>query len=308
MIEPQEPIIAVIILTYNQCQRTLACLESLLTIEMPPFHTLVWDNGSADATAVTIRQKHPQILIYQHHTNLGVASGRNAAAHLASQTWNPTHFLFLDNDMLLEPNFVNGLLQSFLHDPQVGQTQAKLRFMDDQQRINDGGGSHINFVLGQTNPVGYNEIDRGQHDAMKSCISCGGAMMVRRDVFEQLNGFDTIFDPFGPEDSDFSLRLQRAGYKAIYAPQAVAYHVVSHTYGKGYTEDYARHKSRHWFVFLRRHATPWQKIGFYTIGLPLMGVRILFREARRGNLGAIRGLFAGAWDLLNASTPAGKQE
>jgi GT2 family glycosyltransferase len=269
---------------------------------------LVWDNGSSVETAVAIHQKYPQVLVHQSQTNLGVASGRNAAAQLATNTWQPTHFLFLDNDMLLEPNFVNGLLQPFLQDPKVGQTQAKLRFMDDQQRINDGGGSRINFVLGQTIPVGYNEIDRGQHDTIKPCISCGGAMMVRRDVFEQLNGFDAIFDPFGPEDSDFSLRLQRAGYKALYAPQAVAYHVVSHTFGKGYTEDYARHKSRHWFVFLRRHATPWQKVGFYLIGLPLIGLRIAFREARRGNIGAVRGLFAGALDLLKPGTPSHKPE
>jgi GT2 family glycosyltransferase len=286
----------------------MACLDSLLSIETPSFHTLVWDNGSTDGTAEVLRQKYSQLLVHQHHTNLGVASGRNAAARLASETWQPTHYLFLDNDMLLESNFVSGLLQPFLHDPKVGQTQAKLRFMDDQQRINDGGGSRINFVLGQTVPVGYNEIDRGQYDTIKPCISCGGAMLVRRDLFEQLNGFDTIFDPFGPEDSDFSLRLQRAGYKALYAPQAVAYHVVSHTYGKGYTEDYARHKSRHWFVFLRRHATPWQKAGFYAIGLPLIGARILFREARRGNLGAIRGLFAGIWDLFRSGTVAHKQE
>ena len=293
--------IAVIILTFNQCDRTLTCLDSLLSIQKPPFHTLVWDNGSSDETAVAIPQKYPQVLLHQHHDNLGVAGGRNAAAHLASQTWNPTHFLFLDNDMLLEPNFVNGLLQPFLNDPQVGQTQAKLRFMDDRKRLNDAGGSRINFVLGQTIPVGYNELDEGQHDTIKPCISCGGAMMVRRDLFEQLNGFDTIFNPFGPEDSDFSLRLQKAGYKALYTPHAVAYHVVSHTYGKGYTEDYARHKSRHWFVFLRRHATLWQKIGFYTVGLPLMGIRILVRETRRGNIGAIRGLFAGAWDLLTSN-------
>jgi GT2 family glycosyltransferase len=308
MIDFNKVTIAVIILTYNQCERTLACLDSLLNIKTPTFHTLVWDNGSSDGTAVAIQQKFPHVVVHTHSANLGVASGRNSAARLATETWQPTHLLFLDNDMRLEPNFVNGLLQLFLNDPTVGQTQAKLRFMDDPERINDGGGSRINFVLGQTIPVGYNEIDRGQHDSIKSCISCGGAMMVRRDVFEELNGFDAIFDPFGPEDSDFSLRLQRAGYKALYAPQAVAYHVVSHTYGKGYTEDYARHKSRHWFVFLRRHATPWQKIGFYTIGLPLMGLRIVFRETRRGNIGAIRGLFAGTLDLLKSRAPTPKQE
>ena len=308
MSKSPEPTIVVIILTFNQCERTMACIDSLFSIKAPCFHTLVWDNGSSDETAVTIPQKYPNILLHHHHTNIGVAGGRNSAAQLASETWYPTHFLFLDNDMLLEPNFVSGLLQPFLKDPHVGQTQAKLRFMDNKKRINDGGGSRINFVLGQTIPVGYNELDEGQHDAIKPCISCGGAMMVRRDIFEQLDGFDTIFNPFGPEDSDFSLRLQKAGYKALYTPHAVAYHVVSHTYGKGYTEDYARHKSRHWFVFLRRHATLWQKIGFYTIGLPLMGIRILVRETRRGNIGAIRGLFAGAWDLITPNKPIRKPE
>jgi hypothetical protein len=308
MIDSNKAIIAVIILTFNQCERTLACLESLLKIEEPAFHILLWDNGSKDGTAAAVQQKFPQVLVHGHPTNLGVASGRNAAARLARETWHLTHMVFLDNDMRLEPNFIYGLLQPFLDDPNVGQTQAKLRFMDDPQRINDGGGSRINFVLGQTLPVGYDEIDRGQYDTVKPCISCGGAMMVRSDVFEQLDGFDAVFDPFGPEDSDFSLRLQRAGYKALYSPQAVAYHIVSHTFGKGYTEDYARHKSRHWFVFLRRHATPWQKMGFYFLGLPLIGIRIILRETRRGNHGAVRGLFAGVLDLFKSSKLSQRQK
>ena len=60
--------------------------------------------------------------------------------------------------------------------------------------------------------------------------------MVRTDLFELLGGFDPSFDPFGPEDLDFSLRLQEAGYLSIYTPQAVAYHTVSHSFGQGYSE------------------------------------------------------------------------
>jgi GT2 family glycosyltransferase len=121
-------------------------------------------------------------------------------------------------------------------------------------------------------------------------------MMVRSDVFRQLNGFDSLFGPFGPEDLDFSLRLQKAGYQAIYVPKAVGYHQVSHTYGRGYNEDYARHKAHHWLLFMRRHASRWQKLAFYLVGAPVLGVRVLIREARRGNLTAIRGLVKG---LLN---------
>lgn len=289
--------IATIILTMNQKDKTLQCLEALFNSTAAALHVLVWDNGSQDGTAVAIHHAFPNALVHEHPTNLGVASGRNAAAALACERFNPTHFLFLDNDILVEPGFIEALHQPFTQDTRVGQTQAKLRFMHDRERLNDGGGNTINFTLGQFMPVGFNEIDRGQHDTIKPCISCGGAMMVRRDVFEQLGGFDTVFDPFGPEDADFSLRLQKAGYSALYIPQAVAYHEVSHTFGKGYSEEYARHKSRHWFKFMRRHASPWQQISFFLIGAPYLAVRVVAREGRKGNFGAVRGLCRGLVDL-----------
>jgi GT2 family glycosyltransferase len=116
-------------------------------------------------------------------------------------------------------------------------------------------------------------------------------MMVRADLFERLGGFDTRFDPFGPEDLDFSLRLQKAGYQALYAPEAVAYHEVTHT--DGYSEGYAEHRSRHWLTFMSRHASPVQKAGFYLFGSPLIAMRILLREGRKGNWGAAKGLLRG---------------
>ncbi|HRQ37261.1 MAG TPA: glycosyltransferase family 2 protein [Chloroflexota bacterium] len=297
----QETGIAVIILTYNQCQKTMNVVESLLAIKEPPFQILVWDNGSQDDTAVTLSHTFPTITVHQHNQNLGVASGRNAAAALATQLWQPTHLLFLDNDMRVEADFVKGLYAPFQEDTAVGQTQAKLRFMHDPQRLNDGGGNTINFTFGQFLPVGFNEIDRGQYDTIQPCICCGGAMMVRRDVFEQLGGFDSIFDPFGPEDADFSLRLQKAGYRSLYAPQAVAYHEVSHTFGKGYSENYARHKSRHWFTFMRRHASPAQKLAFFFIGAPFLALHVVIREGKKGNFGAIRGLAHGSIEFFRTA-------
>ena len=70
--------------------------------------------------------------------------------------------------------------------------------------------------------MGFGEIDHGQHDRETSCVACGGAMMTRTEVFEELGGFDSGFDPVGPEDLDYSLRLQKAGYLALYAPAAMA--------------------------------------------------------------------------------------
>ena len=283
----------VIILTYNQRQKTLKCLSTLLGGEDIPFKVLLWDNNSRDDTVAAVQETFPYVLTYYSQSNLGVAGGRNASATIAIRELGATHLLFLDNDIEVETGFVRALYEPFEADTCLGQTQAKLRFMHDRRLINDGGGARISFVFWRVKPVGFGEPDRGQYDAPRPCISCGGAMMVRSDVFQQLNGFDPLFGPFGPEDLDFSLRLQKAGYKAMYIPKAVGYHQVSHTYGEGYSEEYARHKSRHWLLFMRRHASARQKIAFYLVGAPILAVQVFIREARRGNLRAVRGLIQG---------------
>jgi GT2 family glycosyltransferase len=283
----------VIVLTYNQREKTLACLSALLGGNDLPFEILVCDNGSHDDTLSAVQTTFPRALTHYSKSNLGVAGGRNAAAQVAITELGATHLLFLDNDILVEPGFVGALYQPFEVDPLIGQTQAKLRFMHDHRLINDGGGARISFVFWRVTPVGFGEPDRGQYDIPRACISCGGAMMVRADVFQQLGGFDPLFGPFGPEDLDFSLRLQKAGYKAMYVPKAVGYHQVSHTYGEGYSEDYARHKARHWLLFMRRHATIGQRIAFYLVGAPVLVLQVVIRELRRGNWRAIRGLAQG---------------
>src|SRR5687767_3409946 len=285
--------LVVIILTYNQRQKTLKCLSTLLGGEDIPFKVLLWDNNSRDDTVAAVQETFPYVLTHYSHSNLGVAGGRNASGTIAIRELGATHLLFLDNDIEVETGFVRALYEPFEADTCLGQTQAKLRFMHDRRLINDGGGARISFVFWRVKPVGFGEPDRGQYDAPRPCISCGGAMMVRSDVFQQLNGFDPLFGPFGPEDLDFSLRLQKAGYKAMYIPKAVGYHQVSHTYGEGYSEEYARHKSRHWLLFMRRHASPGQKIAFYLVGAPILAIQVFIREARRGNLHAFRGLIQG---------------
>ncbi|HAW50708.1 MAG TPA: hypothetical protein DCX54_00025 [Flavobacteriales bacterium] len=294
------PNILALILTYKQRDKTLACLSDLLKGRDIPFKVLIWDNGSEDDTLEAVRKNFPTVLTHYSNTNLGVAGGRNASAQMAINQYGATHLLFLDNDILVEPGFVGSLYKPFESDTLLGQTQSKLRFMHDRSLINDGGGAQISFVFWRVKPVGFGEQDRGQYDAMRPCISCGGAMMVRSDIFQKLNGFDPLFGPFGPEDLDFSLRLQKSGYKAIYIPEAVGYHQVSHTFGKGYSEEYARHKSRHWLLFMKRHANIWQKMGFYFFGAPVLAIQVVIRETRRGNFRAIRGLVQGLFHSKKA--------
>ena len=234
---------------------------------------------------------------------LRAGSGGGVRARLAGELFRPEFLLFLDNDLVLRPGFVQALYDTFAARPNLGQAQGKLLYFDEPERINDGGGCRINFWLGKTDPVGFKEIDRGQCEQVAPCVSCGGAMMVRARLFSELGGFDSIFDPFGPEDLDFSLRLQELGYQALYIPQAVALHEANHTFESGgYSAVYARSKAKHWLRFLRRHGTPLQKAGFYAIGAPLIATRMVFRELLRGNPGAIVGSVRGMIESLRAQS------
>jgi hypothetical protein len=299
--------IAVVVLSFNQREQTMRCLERLRAISAAgdAFGVLLWDNGSKDGTVEAVAARLPSVSIHACPSNLGVAGGRNAAATRAIELFEPELLLFLDNDIVVEDSFVSALATPFddARGARIGQTQAKLRLADEPELLNDGGGCRVQFWLGRTTPVGYREADRGQRDEPAQCIACGGAMMVRTDIFRELGGFDERFSPYGPEDLDFSMRLQKAGWEAWYIPAAVGYHDVNHTFGAaGYSEDYATHRARHWLQLMRRHASPLDWLGFILVGVPVIAARVLVREGRKGNLAALRGLARGAFGRTRRDT------
>ena len=286
-------------LSMNQRERTSRCVASFQALAKPPDHIVIWDNGSHDGTAELLREKFPGILVHHHPVNLGVASGRNAAAKLAIEAFSPSHLLVIDNDMAVMPDFTEALLAPFrTGDSKLAQTSAKIKMLHDPQRLDAVGGCNVQFWRGQTTPIGYGEIDRGQYDRPTRCISFGGATLFRTDVFQELGGFDPIFDPYGPEDLDFSLRARKAGYYGLYVPTAVVLHEGSQSFENNqYTEKYLKFKTWHWFTFMRRHASLAEQVAFYTIGGPYTFARMVAREAMNGNLSALKGLIHGLSDL-----------
>ena len=272
--------IAVVVLTFEGRDTTLHCLRTVAAQEGADFDVLLWDNGSTDGTAKAVRDEFPDVVVHAHPCNLGVAGGRNAAAGVAIETFEPDYLLFLDNDLELREGFIRAMRGPFDSDDRLAQTQAKLLFSHEPERLNDGGGCRIQFWLGRTQPLGYGEIDRGQYDRPARCVAGGGAMMVRAEVFRRLAGFDEAFSPTGPEDLDFSLRAYEAGYHAVFVPEAVAYHTPSHTRPTTYS---AALRVRHWMEFSRRHASRGQRLGFLLVGLPLMYTRTRLALWRRLN-------------------------
>jgi GT2 family glycosyltransferase len=267
---------------------------------------VLWDNGSRDGTAEAVGRAFPEVLLHVHPNNIGVASGRNAAAKIAVERLDPTYLLFIDNDMTVTPRFLDALVQPFGCDDKLAQTTGKIKDMADPERLYGAGGCRLRFWRGDTMHVGYGEVDHGQYDEPKRCIPSGGCMLVRTDVFQELGGFDTIFDPYGPEDLDCGLRAVKAGYYGLYVPESVVFHETKpgRTFEGGqYTERYASHRARHWFLFMRRHASCVQQLGFLFVGAPLLLGALMIREGKKGNLlPALRGLLRGMFGSFGLSS------
>jgi GT2 family glycosyltransferase len=97
---------------------------------------------------------------------------------------------------------------------------------------------------------GKGERDRGQYDAPQAIFgACGGAAIYRRNVFEEVGGFDEDFFAFY-EDVDWNLRAQLRGFSCRYVPTAVAYHMGSATIGRGFTDFTCYHLWRNvvWII------------------------------------------------------------
>ena len=282
---------AIVILTWNQRNQTLRCLQSLADAGYALGQVVLWDNGSVDGTDEAVISEFPDVVFHRHPSNQGVASGRNAAALLAMRQLSPSHLLFLDNDMVVTPGFLEALCELFNSEPKLAQTMAKIRFLDEPDRLHSAGGQVVNFSLGIKHGIGYGEIDAGQFDVRKSCLPSGGATLVALSVFLELDGFDSIFDPFGAEDLDFAYRVRSAGYHATYVPESVVYHDYQRKSGAGPDGDsYIAARVRHWMILLRRHATLPQQLSFFAGGAVIGLIKVVLREGLSGNAASLKGI------------------
>ena len=290
--------VAVVVLTCDQKEVTLRCLSSFEEVDRDGVGILVWDNGSADGTEEAIRNQFPSVDVQRSDQNLGVAGGRNAGANAAMELWNPEFLLFLDNDTVVTSDFIQNLRAPFREISDVGITTPKILFLEDQRKIDAAGGCRVQFHLGETSAVGHGEIDKGQYDVLRDCIA-GGIILVRSDVFDAMDGYDTAFNPYGPEDVDFSLRVRKAGYRCLYVPDAVIYHEETQTFEGGeYSRKYARQKAKNWYRLVQKHADSLEKAAFWLVGVPFRLLSAAIREARAGNVKAITGLLTGGWNML----------
>jgi GT2 family glycosyltransferase len=218
-------LVSVMILNQNGKNVLKECLQSLLPHIPEAVEVLVVDNGSTDGSQMMVEQEFPRARLVAHEVNLGFSRGYNAAVPFARGRF----LIFLNNDMTVERGWLEPLIHPLLAEPDVGAT-GPLVVLQGLGLI-EHAGAYVKFWTGAS-PYGF-----GQNPAEWTGRSCfepfyvsGGAMAVRKELFQRLGGFDENMWAYY-EDLDLCWRIRLAGYRIKCCPKSIVYHRYSHFWG-----------------------------------------------------------------------------
>ena len=223
-----DSMVSITIVTWNSEKHLEECFASILRQDYPAIEVVIVDNASDDGTRELLRQIDPSWRVIYNDANVGFAAGQNQAIRAARGEW----VLCLNPDVVLSPDFVTTLVKAGEKHPEVGSLCGKLlRYdVDSKQRTNIIDSTGIYFTRNMRHlDRGAEEADRGQYGRMQYVFGAtGAAAMFRRDFINDVSVegqfFDEEFFAFR-EDADLAWRAQVLGWKCLYVPTAVAWHV-----------------------------------------------------------------------------------
>lgn len=289
------PLVAIVMLTCNQKQVTIDCLKSFENCSYTNLEIILVDNGSEDGVQDEVNKQFPHVTVLRNETNLGAAGGRNTGIDYVLQQLDFTFILFMDNDIVVMPDFLDKLVQGIAQcgNPDVEIASPMLYQMGAGKIIDCAGGAKLNFYTGSSQTRGHGEVDTGQYNDEKfpKCVPTTAVLMHRR-ALERAGCFDVIFDPYGYEDMDMVLRANPGIAPFLFVPEAVVYHLGSKTGFTGYTVEWTRVKGKNMREFFGRHASSFQWFCFNCL-LPFLGLKAIVRELKRGNAKAVFSLAKG---------------
>jgi len=219
------PKASIIIPVYNQIPITLDCLAAITERGAAcSFEVIVVDDASGDAAAAELAGI-PGLQLHRNAQNLGFIGACNAGAALAKGEF----LVFLNNDTLVQPDWLDALLDTFETHPDTGLAGSKLVYPDG--RLQEAGG----IVFSDGSGWNYGRFADPSHPAfnfVREVDYCSGAAIaIRRELFNALGGFDSHYAPAYYEDTDLAMRAREHGLKVRYQPASVVVHLEGATSG-----------------------------------------------------------------------------
>ncbi len=242
------PVASIVIPVYGQFAHTLACLRALAAHPpATPFEVIVVDDGSTDETSWRL----PSVDGLRYHrrpANGGFIAACNDGAALATGEY----LVFLNNDTVPQPGWLEALLGTFETHPDTGLAGAQLLYPDG--RLQESGG--IVFSDGSGWNYGrFGDPDDPRHAYVRETDYCSGAAIaIPRALFEDIGGFDTRYAPAYYEDTDLAFAVRERGLRVRVQPFARVVHDEGATSGTDVTQGAKAYQVRNRDVFAAKWA------------------------------------------------------
>jgi GT2 family glycosyltransferase len=248
----QYPLLSVIIPNWNGLRHLPTCLDALRRQTYPHLEVILVDNASTDESVALVRRDYPEAVVVELDENLGLI-GINRGIEVAGGEI----IAALNNDTEVTPGWAEALVNALLDHPDAGIAASKMLLFDRRDIIHSAGDAYRLDGI----PVnrGVWQKDEGQFDQDEYIWGgCGGAVAYRRKMLDDIGAFDEDLFMYC-EDVDLNWRAQLAGYKCVFAPEAVVYHHLSAT-GGGEIASFYTGRNTLWVLaknypgeLLRRH-------------------------------------------------------
>lgn len=214
--------VTAILVAHNGAVWLPEVVASLASQTRPIDYTIAVDTGSQDASAKLLKRARLHSISMPNDTGFGEAIAEAVQALPADVGENEWLWLIHD-DCAPEPSALQTMLEAIENRPQVAIAGPKLRGWFDRSHLLEIGVSIAGNGARWTGLENH-EYDQGQHDGIHEVLSVSTAgMLIRRDVFTELGGFDPNLSLFR-DDVDLGWRARVAGHSVIAVSQAVAFH------------------------------------------------------------------------------------
>ncbi len=240
----QHPLVYIIVLTWNGKNDTLECLESLSKINYFNHKILVVDNASNDGTKEAVKSKYPDVEYIYNLKNLRYAGGNNIGIDYALNN-HADYILLLNNDTIVEPNFLKHLINTAESNPINGIIGPKIFYYAQKNLIWYAGGK-IEWWKGWIYHRGIRELDNEKYSfKIETDFVTGCCILIKRNVIEKIGKLNENYYMYG-EDVDFCIRASRAGFKIWFEPEAKVWHKISVSTGGHFSwfKNYNKLKSQ----------------------------------------------------------------
>lgn len=238
-----EPRASIVIPVYNGFAHTLACLRAIAFA--PPqagIEIVVVDDGSGDETPDALAQVEG-LQYHRRASNGGFIAACNDGAAIA----RGKYLVFLNNDTVPQPGWLDALLRTFDHHPRAGLVGAQLLYPDG--RLQEAGA----WVLRDGRGESRGRFADPDHPLLRFACDVdycsGAALAIPRALFQAQGGFDPRYAPGYYEDTDLAFRVREAGYRVLCQPDARVVHVEGASAGTDVTSGMKAAQRRNQPVF-----------------------------------------------------------